>query len=209
MQDTKFFNDLKTKIAKMFVNEDTGHDFSHLERVYNLAMQIQQTEGGDPYVIAVSALVHDIHRLMSNKLGYFVPPEDSIEPIRKLLMEINVDKNKLEQILDVVKNHDDKLNKNQSLETLIIQDADMLDALGETGLNRTLTYCKTKNIPITVPIPLDCEDYIPDVHPISTCHYIYRTMIPHSKSLYTNTARYLAKNKIKILENFIKENYKM
>lgn len=38
------------------------------------------------------------------------------------------------------------------------------------------------------------------------CHYIYRTMIPNAKNLYTKTAKEIAKDKIKILEDFIKEN---
>ena len=127
---------------------------------------------------------------------------------KQLLLECNVDLSKLDQILDVVKNHDNKDNKNFSLETLIIQDADALDAMGEIGLNRTLTYCKTHNIPISSNKPLDAKDYVPDFHPISTCHYVYRTMIPNAKNLYTNTAKEIAKDKIKILEDFVKTNYK-
>jgi hypothetical protein len=34
------------------------------------------------------------------------------------------------------------------------------------------------NIPITnKEYPLDTSEYIPDINPISTCHYIYNTMI--------------------------------
>ena len=100
-----------------------------------------------------------------------------------------------------------KKNKNFSLETLIIQDADALDAVGEIGLQRTLAYCKTHNIPITSPKPLDCVEYIPDINPISTCHYIYRTMIPNANNFYTNTAKEIAKEKIKILEDFVEKHY--
>ena len=99
------------------------------------------------------------------------------------------------------------LNKNFSLETLIIQDADILDAIGEIGLKRTLTYCKTHNIPISSSKPLNCQEYIPDINPISTCHYIYRTMIPNVNNLYTKTAKEMAKNKVKILKDFIAKNY--
>jgi HD superfamily phosphodiesterase len=95
------------------------------------------------------------------------------------------------------------------LVTLIIQDADALDAVGEIGLRRTLTYCKTNGIPLSQPIPLDTEEYIPDINPISTCHYIWRTMIPNARNLYTKTAKDLVEDKIKILEDFVKENHKL
>lgn len=209
MQNLEIIDRLKVKITKLFKDEKTGHDISHLERVFENAMQIQKNEGGDFYVVGVAALVHDIHRLMSNEAGKFVFPEESIDTVRELLIESNVDELKLEQILEVVRFHDDKTNKDQMLETLIIQDADALDAVGEIGLRRTLTYCKTNGIPLSQPIPLDTEEYIPDINPISTCHYIWRTMIPNARNLYTKTAKDLVEDKIKILEDFVKENHKL
>jgi len=209
MQNLEIIDRLKVKITELFKDEKTGHDISHLERVFENAMQIQKNEGGDFYVVGVAALVHDIHRLMSNEAGKFVFPEESIDTVRDLLIESNVDESKLEQILEVVRFHDDKTNKNQMLETLIIQDADALDAVGEIGLRRTLTYCKTNGIPLSQPIPLDTEEYIPDINPISTCHYIWRTMIPNARNLYTKTAKDLVEDKIKILEDFVKENHKL
>lgn len=199
---------LKEKMYQLFSDENSGHDISHLERVYNNAIKIQSVEGGDYYVVAVSSLVHDIHRLMSNEVGYFVYPEESLDRVKSLLLMCNVDKTKLEQILEVVKNHDNKDNKNFSLETLIVQDADALDAMGKIGLERSLKYNKAHNIPITNPtVPLNSKEYIPDVNPISACHYIYNTMIPNAKKLYTKTAKELAKDKIAILEDFIKAHY--
>jgi uncharacterized protein len=200
--------DLKEKMKELFKNENTGHDFTHLSRVLDHAIAIQEKEGGDPYVVAVSALIHDLHRLMFFKQKRYVSPEDSLDLAKQILLECDVDLTKLDAILDVVKNHDNKDNKNFSLETLIIQDADSLDAIGEIGLLRTLTYCKTHQIPLTADEPLDATDYMPDIHPISTCHYIYRTMIPNAKNLYTNTAKELAKDRIQLLEDFLEKHYK-
>lgn len=206
----EIINVLGSKLEIMFENENTGHDITHLKRVYEYAKNIQKYEGGDLYVISVSAFVHDVHRLMSIKEKRHVSAQESINEVKDLLIESNVDISKLDAILDVVYNHDDKTNKDQSLETLIIQDADCLDAIGEIGLKRTLMYCKTNNIPITdFNYPLDTKEYIPDINPISTCHYIYNTMIPNAKNLYTETAKNLAKDKIEILENFIKNQYEL
>ena len=113
MQDLAIIDRLKIKIAQLFKDEKTGHDISHLERVFENAIQIQKNEGGDFYVVAVAALVHDIHRLMSNKAGKFIFPEESIETVKNLLIDADVDETKLEQILEVVRFHDDKTNKNQ------------------------------------------------------------------------------------------------
>lgn len=202
----KIIEKLKAKLNKLFKHDRTGHDILHLERVYENALKIQKEEGGDLYIISVSSLIHDIHRLMSTQQKRYVSPKESLETAKKLLIDCGVDNVKIDQILEVVKNHEDKRNKNVSKETLIIQDADSLDAIGEIGIERTLKYCEVNKIPITSKITLDSEEYIPDINPISMCHYIYRTMIPNAKNLYTKTAKEIAKDKIKILEDFIKEN---
>ena len=208
MNELKILNDLRQKLNSLFKEENTGHDISHLERVLANALEIQKKEGGDLYVIAVSALIHDIHRLMSIRFNRYVTPEESLDEVKQILLDCNVDLDKLDAILNVVKNHDNKDNKNYSFETLLIQDADALDAIGEIGLERTLKYCKTNNIPISSELPLDCSEYIPDINPISTCHYIHRTMIPNAFNLYTETAKQIAKDKIKILQDFVNNNHK-
>ena len=205
----KVIEDLKSELTMLFKEENTGHDISHLIRVYDYAIDIQNHEGGDLYIVAVGALVHDVHRLMSNKCGYYISGEESVDEVRNLLLRCNVDLNKLESILDIVKNHDHKENKNQSIETLIVQDADALDAIGDIGLERTLKYCKKHDIPISnTNYPLDTKEYIPDINPISTCHYVYNTMIKEAKNLYTKRARELSLNKLDVLERFVKENYR-
>lgn len=76
-------------------------------------------------------------------------------------------------------------------------------AIGDIGINRTLKYCKANNIPIISQISLDSPDYIPDINPISACHYIYRTIIPTANNFYTATAKKLAAVKIIVFENYI------
>lgn len=200
---------LKRKIYELFKNENSGHDFSHLKRVMNNAVRIQKREGGDLYVIAISALVHDVHRLVSNQKGYYVNAEDCLDVVEKILKECGIEKEKIKEILYIVENHERKREKIFNLETHIVQDADILDALGKIGLKRCLKYCKTHKIPVSnVEYSLDCGEYIPDINPISSCHYIYNTIIPNANFLYTKTAKEMAKGKVKMLENFVKHNYK-
>lgn len=202
-------NELTIKLSDMFKSEKTGHDIGHLLRVLENAKKIQATEGGDAYVVFVSALVHDMHRLMQSSLGHYVSPKNSLPMVKEILENCNVDKSKIDQILKVVEFHEQKYLNGLPLETQIVQDADALDALGEIGLNRTLKYCKQHNIPVcNKNIPLDCKEYVPDLNPISTCHYIYRTMIPQGKNMHTKTAKVMAKEQIVILEKFVDEHIK-
>lgn len=197
---------LKEKVNELFLDETSGHDIEHLENVLNYALQIQKIEGGDKDIIIYSAYLHDIHRLMANKTnGKYVTPKESLPTIYNILLDLKVDNDKIEKILKCIENHEEKDTKNTfDLETQILQDADVLDALGKRGLERTLKYCKTYKIPLTnFNYELDCKEYVPDINPISTCHYVYRTMIPQAKNLNTKTAKNLAKDKIQELYKFI------
>ena len=95
-------------------------------------------------------------------------------------------------------------------ELYILIDADIIDALGKRGLKRTLTYCKTKNIPTkNLKHELTSNEYVPDINPLSTSHYVYRTMIPQANLLHSNTAKRLAKQKVNILKRFVEKQLKI
>ncbi len=203
----KDLNALKQHITKLFENENSGHDITHLENVLEFAKTLQKKEGGDLYVICLSALLHDIHRLLSTT-NHYVTPKESLPAIKQILDDFDIDKK--QEILFCIEHHEEKQSsKSFNIETLILQDADALDALGHRGLERTIKYCKTHKIPTTnFDFDLDCEEYIPDINPISTCHYVYRTLIPQCENLNTKTAQQLASKSSKIFKDFIDEQYK-
>ena len=206
---------LKQKLierAKQLYSEDnSGHDFSHIERVLDYCKKIQNTEHADWDVVFVSALFHDVHRVMSCRLGTFVSAKNAMDEVGSILAEFNFDNEFLAKVLYVIENHDDKdmeISK-MPIELQIVQDADILDAVGIQGLKRTLKYCKTNHIPVTSEAyPLDCDEYIPDVNPISTTHYITRTMIPQVSKIHTKTAKLLAKEQIQVLKEFVDKSLK-
>jgi uncharacterized protein len=59
-------------VRKVFNQEGSGHDWFHIERVRNLALKISQgKEGGDQFLIEMSALLHDLDdwKLTGSKPG--------------------------------------------------------------------------------------------------------------------------------------------
>lgn len=196
-------------IAKdYYKDEPSGHDYTHIARVLDYALNIQKSEGGDFDVIFVSALFHDVHRVMSSNKGQFVPPEESLDEVRRLIADCDIDKDVYTQALEVIREHDNKSDDPfMSKELMIIQDADMLDAMGERALSRTYTYCKTHNIPIkNTSVPLDEPTFAPSVNPISMTHYVYRVLIPQVKLLHTDTAKQMASYDMQVLYDFVKDN---
>ena len=129
----KYIEDLKPFVIELFKKDSSGHDISHLERVMKLALHIQETEGGDRLIIGISAFLHDIHKMMQNETGKFVPPKDSIKEIKKILSNIDLTEEQVNKICYCIEYHEE-YNWNgfnvEDLNTLILQDADNLDAIG-------------------------------------------------------------------------------
>ncbi len=189
----KTYKYLYKKAKQIYKGEPTGHDFSHIKRCLKNAKKIQKAEGGDKNVIMIAVLFHDIHRVMSTKEKY-VPAPESIPYVRQLLTEekdLHLDDKTLEKILYIIKEHDNKsFDVTIPTELMVLQDADILDAIGKIGLKRTKTYCINRKIPFyDGRYPLDISDYVPNIKPYSTTHYVYRTMLPEMKFIKTKTGK--------------------
>jgi uncharacterized protein len=56
-------------VAEILDTEPSSHDMSHVERVGALCLKIRQTEGGDPLVLRLAALLHDAGVVREHREG--------------------------------------------------------------------------------------------------------------------------------------------
>ena len=127
-------------MTAQFQGESTGHDWFHIERVWRNAVLISKGENCNQFIVELSALLHDIadHKFVANA-------DDVAETrVQKILSDLNVDQKSIDQVKHVVQNCSFKggleANKMRSIEGLIVQDADRLDAIGAIGIARTFAY---------------------------------------------------------------------
>ncbi len=204
-----YIEQLKPTLLDMFKYEGSGHDFGHLERVYRLAMHIQKTEGGDPVVIGVAAYLHDLHRLKEKQTGIFCHPRDSLSEVKQILESVNFDVDKIEKVLHCIEFHEEYSFSPggitvTDIETLILQDADNLDAIGAIGLARTFAYHGSKGDPIFNPdIPLQKDNYVEGIKDPDAIHHYYSKLSKLDANMNTNTAKQLAKGRQVTMENFV------
>src|SRR5690554_5785138 len=127
-------------VQNKFKNEGTGHDWYHINRVRNLALKIQEAEGGDVYLIELAALLHDISDHKFNG-GDF---EKGADVSREILNALKVEEEVIGKVSHIVKNISFKGSGEKdlmdNLEGKIVQDADRLDAIGAIGIARTFAY---------------------------------------------------------------------
>ena len=124
-------------INGLFQDNSGGHDVMHTMRVYRLAMRIAGTEDHcDREIVALASLLHDAddHKLFETRNN---------ENARSFLLEADVPKDRTERIIDVINSVSFSQNKGktpETIESMIVQDADRLDAMGAIGIARTFAY---------------------------------------------------------------------
>jgi uncharacterized protein len=116
----------------LFRGDASGHDWFHTLRVYKTAMAIRDVEGGDAEVVALAAILHDADdpKLFSGS-GY---------PNARAFLAGHP---KSEEILGAIATVSFKGTgsaRPNTLEGMIVQDADRLDAIGAIGVARAFAY---------------------------------------------------------------------
>ncbi len=48
-----YINKLRPEVLKLFKDDSSGHDITHLERTMNIALLLQKYEGGDEIVVGI------------------------------------------------------------------------------------------------------------------------------------------------------------
>lgn len=124
--------------------KDDIHGFSHIERVFNLCLELGKKLSANLLVLKIAALLHDIGRTYKNIANYNKNhAETSYEMAIEFLKSNNfkISQNDMENILHSIRSHSFSNNVvPQTLEATILSDADKLDALGAIGLYRTIGY---------------------------------------------------------------------
>jgi uncharacterized protein len=202
------FQKLEVEIHSLFHNESSGHDFDHLKRVFNLSLHIQGKEGGDRLVLGLAALCHDVHRLIQNEKGSYCTPQESLRSVEKILETIGVEKNIQQKVMHCVEFHEEysftKEGQTVSdIETLILQDADNLDAIGAVGVARVFAYGGAHGLVMWNPdIPVE-DSFENAKHDPTVLHHFYTKLLKLGDHMNTETGKILSKERHDFMQHFV------
>lgn len=173
------------RVAEAFLKEGT-HGMGHVRRVYRLATEICQREGGNLFAVQVAAILHDIARPIEDITGWD-HAEVSAEIAKRLLRLWGVSEDIIATVYDAIYSH--RFSKGRipkTLEGKILSDADKLDALGAIGIARVFKH--NPNRPI--------EDDIQHFH---------EKILKLPSLMHTPTAKQLASQRVKIIQDFLRQ----
>ena len=133
-------SDLIARVAEhvkaKFLEESSGHDWHHIDRVRKLTCQIASQEGANQEVAELAALVHDIADWKFHGGDDTVGPREA----ERLLANERASKEVIAQVVEIVRTISYKgagmATPMKSLEGRCVQDADRLDAIGAIGIAR-------------------------------------------------------------------------
>jgi len=205
MLDDSVFEEMKVRSEEFF--RLSHHDKSHVERVYNLAVQIGKEENADLDVVKAAALLHDIARAMEDEGRIEDHATEGAKMARKVLEESNFPKEKIEKVMHCIEVHRFKKGMEaKSLEAKILQDADRLDIIGAIGLARVFTRGGWSNIPIHDPSTPPKEKY--DGKSLSSVNHIYEKILKVKDSVHTDAAKEIAEERHRFVEKFLEKLFK-
>jgi len=200
----KFFDELRKKV-KEYMESGGSHEFSHVERVYNLAVKIAENEKADLDIIKAAALLHDIARIKEDNGEIKCHAEEGAKIAGEILEKTDFPKEKIVHVCECIRVHRfSKGLKAETKEAMIIQDADRLDALGAIAIARIFAYGGKKGRIM----------HLPDIKPrensdgeskTSFIHFYEKILKIKPEIFNTITAKRIAKHRYKFVKKFMKE----
>lgn len=196
-------------VREAMQKHDSGHGWSHIERVVRMALHIHDCEGrGDRLTVELGALLHDVgdHKFAAH---------DGPSEIRRLLGSLGADASIIDEVVNINENISFSKGRNdmvKSDELQIVQDADRLDAIGAIGIARAFGYGGFKGREIYDPRagyagPPGLASS--SSHSASTVHHFYDKLLMLRELMNTATGRKLADERhdfmVKYLEQFFRE----
>ena len=197
-------------VKEKFTNEGSGHDWWHIQRVWNTALHMAEAEQADAFVVSLGVLLHDIadHK--------FHGGDETLGPkvARTWLESFDIDPSVIDHVCEIVANVSFKgagtTSVMATLEGKIVQDADRLDALGAIGIARVFAYAGYKGNTIYDP-------EIPPEHHQTFAQYkaSYGTAITHfyekllllKDRMNTDAGKRMAEHRHLYMEAFLEQFY--
>lgn len=207
MENSNIILETEKYIRSILEGEGSGHDWWHIHRVRNNALNIAQAYQVDGFIVEMAALLHDIadHKLHGGDeeigprmAGEWLDKNEVKESAKKhillIMQEVSFSKGKVPS----------------TLEGRVVQDADRLDAIGAIGIARTFAFGGFKKREIYNPeIPpvkyASLEDYKKNTNP--TLNHFYEKLLLLKDMMNTEEARKIAEQRHEFMQVYLEQFY--
>lgn len=197
-------------VKNTLADAEAGHDWWHIQRVWNNAKALAQTEDVDMVVVELAALLHDIADSKFHNGDEEIGPQKAGAFLRSL----NVDDAIVLHVQAIIRNMSFKASLGEvsfhSPELAVVQDADRLDAIGAIGIARAFTYGGFKNRELYNPdqkpnLQMTKEEYKSSQSP--TINHFYEKLLLLKDKMNTETGKRIAQERHRVMEDYLEQFY--
>jgi uncharacterized protein len=192
-------------IKQEFGSDSSGHDWWHIYRVWRNALLLCEYEKADRFIVELAALLHDLDDWKFNG-----SEDETPQRARAWMESCKMENKAIEQVCEIIMHVSFKganvENKMKSVEGLVVQDADRLDAIGAIGIARAFAYGGYKNRPIYDP------ESPPQMHGTfeqyrnsrsATINHFYEKLLLLKDMMNTVTAKKIAEERHEVMLRFL------
>ena len=200
-------------VKKTLKGVEGGHDWFHIERVFNNTLLIAKEERVNILVVSLAALLHDIADPKFHK------GDESIGPrmAKDFLNSIQIDAETCKHVVLIIENMSFKNSLEEtsksftSKELQVVQDADRLDAIGAIGIARAFNYGGFKNRSLYDPeispnLDMSKEEYKNSLAP--TINHFYEKLLLLKDKMNTATGRKIAEERHQYMLGYLEQFYR-
>jgi uncharacterized protein len=197
-------------VQKTLQGAEAGHDWFHIQRVWNNAKLIGSQEEVDMLIVELAALLHDIADSKFHNGDEEIGPQTA----GTFLKSINANADVIEHVQNIIRYMSFKASfgevKFNSLELQVVQDADRLDAIGAIGIARAFTYGGFKNRELYDPnippnLKMNKEEYKNTSSP--TINHFYEKLLLLKDKMNTATGKQIAQQRHQFMEQYLEQFY--
>ena len=200
-------------VKRELSDAEGGHDWFHIQRVFNTSKLLLQHEEGDSIVVQLAALLHDIADPKFHNGDEQIGPQTA----QDFLETQQVSHETTAHVVNIIRHMSFKNSLEQDGETFtskemdIVQDADRLDAIGAIGIARAFNYGGFKNRELYNPaIPpnlnMTKEEYKKSKAP--TINHFYEKLLLLKDGMRTPTGKKLAEKRHQFMLDYLEQFYK-
>ena len=197
---------IRRSVRRALDGRDPAHDFQHVMRVYRNAELIGRKEGADMEILLHAVFLHDLVVYPKGSAKTAKSADDSADMAEKWLRGYGYPQDRIDRITYCIRTHSySKRLVPATLEGKILQDADRLDALGAIGVARTFSVGGSERRTFYNP----GDQFWKSKRELNdrewTLDHFYRKLLRLKKSMHTKTARELARDRARFMEQFVKQ----
>ncbi|WP_316816946.1 HD domain-containing protein [Pedobacter nyackensis] len=197
-------------VKKTLANAEAGHDWFHIERVYNNAVAINASEKTNELIVILAALLHDIADAKFNNGDEEIGPRIAGDFLNTLGLHQDIISHVQQIILNLSYKASLGVVTFKSRELDVVQDADRLDAIGAIGIARAFTYGGYKNRVLYDPeikpqLNMTKEEYKNSAGP--TINHFYEKLLLLKDLMRTETGKKMAQQRHDFMLTYLEQFY--